>query len=300
MWNTLRKTPTSLREQSTPPKDYDILHHRKTVSSHVSHNIEIRPTNNCTSKIMRIVLPCATIAAITSAWGLVSADRGAAAADAVEELDAADGGGDIALARSRAFRSRDDAEERTHTSSPDVVVVVGRGEECDILGDYGGLVTKADVGVLHCGHGRTCEADATSSAGGRCVAASASSSSSSSFTSVLLPRDRAPPRAPVFPSRSSPALLRRLQDSNSTNSTAAGDEFVCPTNCPKNFCDCARGQHSDGEGGDAFKCAPELHSTCINELIPECVPEDTLTFYTETYCPFAACVVVSGDSYENW
>jgi len=76
---------------------------------------------------MRIVLPCATIAAITSAWGLVSADGGAAAADAVEELDAADGGGDIALARSRAFRSRDDAEERTHTSSPDVAVVVGGG-----------------------------------------------------------------------------------------------------------------------------------------------------------------------------
>jgi len=158
-------------------------------------------------------------------------------------------------------------------------------------------MTKADVGVLHCGHGRTCEADATSSAGGRCVASASSSSSSSA--SVLLPRDRAPPRAPVFPSRDlkAGALLRRLQDSNST---AAEDEFVCPTNCPKNFCDCARGQHSDGEGGDAFKCAPELHSTCINELIPECVPEDSLTFYTETYCPFAACVVVSGDSYENW
>ena len=235
---------------------------------------------------MRIALPCVTIAAITSAWGLLSADRGAAA-DAVDELDAADGGGPDASADYSDF-----AEERT-PSSPDVVVV--GGEECDVLGDYGGLMTKADVGVLHCGPGRTCEADATSSAGGRCVAAASSSS--------VLPRDRpyAAPRAPLFPSRGlQMGRLRRLQDSNSTNSTTAKDEFVCPTNCPKNFCDCARSEDEKGEGGDAFKCAPELHSTCINELIPECVPEDTLTFYTETYCPFAACVVVSGDSYENW
>jgi hypothetical protein len=46
---------------------------------------------------MRIVLLCATIAAITSAWGLlVSTDGGATA----KELDAVDGGGDNHIATS--------------------------------------------------------------------------------------------------------------------------------------------------------------------------------------------------------
>jgi hypothetical protein len=215
---------------------------------------------------MRIVLPCATIAAITSAWGLlVSADGGAAAS---KELDAVDGGDDdddIATSRSRAPRSMRDAAED--------------GEECDHHHlEQGGIGTKADVGVLRCGPGRTCAADVTSSVGGRCVTSSSSSSS-------VFPIERPDaPRMAAFPSRGLHVMtergehaLHRLQ-----NSTEYG-EFVCPTNCPQDVCDCFLQD-------DAAMCAPAVHSACITGLFSECVPDYYPQNYTEIYCDLAACL----------
>ena len=221
---------------------------------------------------MRIVLPCATIAAITSAWGLlVSADGGAAAA---KELDAVDGGGDddedIATSRSRAPRSMRDAAEN--------------GEECDHHLEGGGIGTKADVGVLRCGPGRTCAADVTSSVGGRCVTSSSSSSSS------VIPIER--PDAPLmaaFPSRGLHVMmqrgehaLRRLQ--NSTEDSG----YVCPKSCPQNICDCL--EQGDIDANFAT-CAPVIHSACITGLVSECVPDYYPTSYTDIYCHLVACLV---------
>jgi hypothetical protein len=230
---------------------------------------------------MRIALPCATIAAIISAWGLVSADDGRVLA--VEEVDGADDGaaGNVASSRARAPRSR-------RVQSP------SDGEECDVSVDYGGLVSEADVGVLHCGPGRTCVADGNSSVGGRCVTVDTSSSAAD------LPNDRPVvlPRMAIFPSRDA-HMARRLSTDPRLRRVQEDGGFVCPTNCPQSFCDCARALNGNDADGDAYKCAPELHSTCVTGLIPECVPADNLSFYTETYCPFAECVVVSGETYEN-
>ncbi|KAL3816398.1 hypothetical protein ACHAXA_008368 [Cyclostephanos tholiformis] len=222
---------------------------------------------------MRIALPCTTIAAITSAWGLVSADDGRVA---VEEVDGADDGvGNIASSWARV------PQLRHEQSSSD-------GEECDTSHDYGGLVTEADVGILHCGPGRTCVADVTSSVGGRCMTVD-------SYSSSALPSDRPVvlPRTAIFPSRDA-QMARRLSTNTLIRRVQEDEVFVCPTNCPQSFCDCARGS----EDANIYTCASEVHSSCINGLIPECTPANLFSYYTETACPFAACVV-SGGTREN-
>ena len=177
------------------------------------------------------------------------------------------------------------------------------GEECNSFNDhgpnasensaYGYVDIDVDVGILGCrADDEICVRDETSSLGGRCTLASAASSLYSSGEQQEEEQER--PQKPLmaaFPNRRN----RRLPSNRRLQPAIGGAEeeeeevdgpFVCPTNCPKDFCDCAQ------DDGDASACAAELNAVCTAGLIAECVPDKYLDFYTQTYCPYAKCVAV--------
>jgi len=192
----------------------------------------------------------------------------------------------------------------------------GQQNECNTHKTISSAVKKSntDVGVLvvDCEGEQTCEVDENSSLGGRCTTTTKSSE-------VVVEEEKqqlTTPIAPAFPIRRQRPLIfqkqsRKLQttDGSTGNAPVAGiggdnttDVFVCPTGCPQDFCDCAE------EDGDAKKCAAELHGVCEANLLPACVPDKYLTFYIETYCPYASCLAVenkiaeecSCDYYKNY
>mmetsp|Transcript_12196 Transcript_12196/g.26558 ORF Transcript_12196/g.26558 Transcript_12196/m.26558 type:complete len:546 (+) Transcript_12196:81-1718(+) len=237
---------------------------------------------------MRIIFPSATIAAFSGVC-LVSADK------ATEER-ATNDAYHTKTARSKVAQDVD----KSYASSN--INIRRRGDECDTFNDASstsdtvsssGNTERADVGVLSCVDAdQACEADGTSSTGGRCTTTTTSSSSAKQFNE----RPQTP-TIPVFPSRRhNPTAKQRFLQRNSTGLGAGADEdepFVCPANCPQEFCDCA------SSDGDAEKCAPQLHSVCTDNLLSECVPDKYLQFYTDTYCPFAACLAVENKPYEE-
>ena len=192
----------------------------------------------------------------------------------------------------------------------------GQQNECNTHKTISGAVKKSntDVGVLvvDCDDEQTCEFDESSSLGGRCTA----TSKSSVVELVVEEEQLTTPKTPAFPIRRQRPLIfqkqsRKLQttDGSTGNVPVAGiggdnttDVFVCPTGCPQDFCDCAE------DDGDAKKCAAELHGVCEANLLPACVPDKYLTFYIETYCPYASCLAVenkiveecSCDYYKNY
>lgn len=223
---------------------------------------------------MRIILPSASIAAVSGAW-IVGAARGesrdndnAAISQVVHDVN-------------EAYRS------------PNVSTTLGR--ECnsfDIVVPKAAAkrVGKIDLGVLGCGPDETCEVDGSSSLGGRCATATATASASVR---------EGGPQFPIFASRRRRNTIMRqrsLQTDTAILIDGTGGEeeqFTCPTDCPQEFCDCAQND------GDAHKCAAELHSVCVEDLLEACVPNKWLTFYTQTYCPVARCVHVEKKSYEE-
>lgn len=81
---------------------------------------------------------------------------------------------------------------------------------------------------------------------------------------------------------------------------AGGDGDACPRpdTCEPNLCACV------ADGGRGFDCAPELHAVCNGVTgadgkiftIGGCV--DDVTYYEQTYCPFAECIV-NGGTFES-
>mmetsp|Transcript_27529 Transcript_27529/g.56638 ORF Transcript_27529/g.56638 Transcript_27529/m.56638 type:complete len:382 (+) Transcript_27529:66-1211(+) len=76
--------------------------------------------------------------------------------------------------------------------------------------------------------------------------------------------------------------LRFLQDGNSTSN--------CPDTCDPNLCACV------DEYGNGYECSEELHAVCTNATttLADCVKPSYLAYYSNIYCPFAACIVDGG------
>ncbi|KAL7549912.1 hypothetical protein ACHAWF_016547 [Thalassiosira exigua] len=237
--------------------------------------------------VMRTAFPAATVAA---ALGGGPASRPALAFAAAEKEDravAVGAGKKKSLARdsdgtASSLRARTDGAECAVEEKPS-----GGGTDVGIL--TGGSSCEAD---------EICEKDGTSSLGGRCA--------SSTKKKLVTPKVAAFTRRQRRASTLLANRRRRAQDDRQVgsggaalaNATDTGDEeeeeeFVCPTFCPEEFCNCAR---SD-EGGDAERCAPELNMVCEQDLLAECVPDRYLKFYTSTYCPFAKCLAVDSRPY---
>jgi hypothetical protein len=233
---------------------------------------------------MRIILPSASIAAFTGTC-LVSADKIGADHQVTHHHEQR-------LVLSQITRDVDESLKSSSTRKRSL------NAECNTFnsGDDGAARNSengfADVGILGCGPNQICEPNESSTLGGRCTMSSASAQMKLPGTPVT--------RA-AFSNRhgrrtnQKQRALRFLQESDgtTTNTTSDYEEKVCPPNCPQQFCDCA---HADG---DAEKCASELHSVCINDLLSSCVPDSFITFYTDTYCPFASCIALEGKSYEE-
>ena len=246
---------------------------------------------------MRILLPSATIAA--SAAALVSASDAATFNEVAPTNDAKKLTQDVNKSYSESNNN-----------------LRGQQNECNTHKTISSAVKKSDgtdVGVLvvDCEGEQTCELDESSSLGGRCTTTSKSSALVEEQEQQLTT-----PKTPAFPIRRQRPLIfqkqsRKLQttDGSTGNVPVVGiggdnttDVFVCPTGCPQDFCDCAE------EDGDAKKCAAELHGVCEANLLPACVPDKYLTFYIETYCPYASCLAVdnkiaeecSCDYYKNY
>jgi hypothetical protein len=225
---------------------------------------------------MRIIFPSASIAAFTGSY-LVSAE-------VVKVHDLAGEQRIVKLARDvdESFQS-----SNTRKRSLD--------EECNTFNSDGDSAEEnaesgpTDVGILGCGPNQKCEPDQSSLLGGRCTM---------STVSAQLKLPGKPVSMAAFPKRRGrrtnkiQRALRFLQETDATTDDVE-EEQVCPPNCPQQFCDCAFND------GDANKCANELHSVCINDLLDNCVPDSAMSFYTDTYCPFAECVAFEGKSYEE-
>mmetsp|Transcript_23909 Transcript_23909/g.57659 ORF Transcript_23909/g.57659 Transcript_23909/m.57659 type:complete len:559 (-) Transcript_23909:367-2043(-) len=184
------------------------------------------------------------------------------------------------------------------------------GEECNVIerGANPGKKTVGldltDVGILGCAYGNTCEPDGTSYLGGRCTAAAKKSKTKARASSIS---SSPGPKIPAFKNRrnrrtakhknQSPRFLQATSgvtlEGQAAGDLVADEEFVCPKNCPVEFCDCAE------KYGSADECAAELHSVCERDLLAECVPNKWLKFYEETYCPFARCLAVENKLYEE-
>ena len=226
---------------------------------------------------MRIVLPSAAIAAFTGSC-CVSADQPVNDHDVTREQS---------LWISQITRDVDRSFKSSNTPNPsldDECNTFNSGGDSTMMDSESGL---ADVGILGCGPNQFCAPDGSSDLGGRCTM---------SFVSAA--QFDPPVTLAAFSNRrginQSGRALRFLQEiDGTTNTTVDYEEKVCPPNCPQQFCDCA---HADG---DAEKCAAELHSVCINDLLSSCVPESFMSFYTDTYCPFASCIAFEGKSYEE-
>ncbi len=228
---------------------------------------------------MRIVLPSAAIAAFTGSC-CVSAD------EPVNEHHVTRG---QSLLISQITRDGDGSYKSSNTrnrSLDDECNTFISGGDSNTMDSVSGL---ADVGILGCGPNQTCEPDGSSDLGGRCTMSSVSAQFDLPDTLVTIA---------AFSNRrginKKPQALRFLQESDgTTNTTGDYEEQVCPPDCPQQFCDCA---HADGS---AEKCAAELHSVCINDLLSSCVPDSFMSFYNDTYCPFASCIAFEGKSYEE-
>ena len=66
----------------------------------------------------------------------------------------------------------------------------------------------------------------------------------------------------------------------------------CPATCSSALCDCV------SKYGYAEPCALQLHDVCAAGTISDCVDEEYVFYYSNVYCPFAACRV-NGQSYEK-
>lgn len=226
---------------------------------------------------MRIIFPSASIAAFTSSY-LVSA----------AVVKAHDLAGEQRI--EKVARGVDESFQSSNTRKRSL------DEECNTFKSGGDSAEEnaesglTDVGILAgCGPKQTCEPDGSSLLGGRCTM---------SNVSAQLKLPSKPVSMAAFPKRRGrrtnqiQRALRFLQETDATTDDAE-EEQVCPPNCPQQFCDCAF------DDGDANKCAYELHSVCINDLLDKCVPDSSMSFYTDTYCPFAECIALEGKSYEE-
>ncbi|KAL7468606.1 hypothetical protein ACHAXS_008836 [Conticribra weissflogii] len=147
---------------------------------------------------------------------------------------------------------------------------------------------EPDIGVLACSQPhQVCIRDETSFLGGRCT--------------ERRPREKSQATAtPVFQQRRLTFNQRHNQSPlNNQNSIRNGqtprflqNSFICPANCPKDFCKCAE------KHGNGLDCAKELNEICVDGTLFECVPYEFLTYYEETYCPFAACIRNGGKYWE--
>lgn len=207
---------------------------------------------------MRIVLPSAIIAFACHASLAHAGDDGPAndsgvATNAVRSRVAQD--------MNAAYRDQRSNDECNKYSSKGVVTEKDSG-------------AGVDVGILGCLSNQTCQRDATSSIGGRCMEN---------------------PTEPIFPKRRDKLAEKRRATRSLQQGEVEEEEedepFVCPRNCPKAFCDCAQ------DDGDAFKCADELHDVCTANRVGACVPDEYLVFYQDTYCTFAECIIEDNRPY---
>mmetsp|Transcript_9834 Transcript_9834/g.21300 ORF Transcript_9834/g.21300 Transcript_9834/m.21300 type:complete len:566 (-) Transcript_9834:356-2053(-) len=251
---------------------------------------------------MRILLPSSTIAIITGVCHSSLAAADSVRDEAISNNDNNNLPSNVGTAASQVVRDVDAAYESS--------IRRREGEECNTFQSSSNRIRTADLGILGCGKNQTCERDVSSSIGGRCTASVELSSSSSSITTTtqqqLLQQrlesvavaSSEKPKVAIFPSKRK-ARLAKKQRLLQVGSGPGGDEedeedkpFVCPTKCPQEFCDCAQND------GDGEKCAPELYEVCKADLLAECVPDDYLPFYKDTYCPFAKCLTVENRPYE--
>ena len=144
------------------------------------------------------------------------------------------------------------------------------GQECKQTTDV-----EPDVGILGCRNPKaTCEHDELSNLGGRCTM------DRSTLTRKTIEQ-------PIFSHRQQgPHFLTPQQRSESDIPRfLQNDSWSCPSNCPRDFCRCAK------KFGEVKHCTKEMDKLCLNGIVSECVPNDFLPFYYQTYCPFSECVV---------
>ena len=169
--------------------------------------------------------------------------------------------------------------------------IVRLGEECvpTPTSDSNTEGGKLDVGVLFCEEYLSCASDNTSSTGGRCTKTLTMDVVDGRPTQAIFRKNRRVQHI----TKSQP---RNLQTDNSElegTEEEEEEEFVCPMNCPQEFCDCAE------EFGEAKQCAEELDSICRNDQLRFCTPEKYKDFYDAAYCPFAECLTVDKDPFED-
>ncbi|KAL7515781.1 hypothetical protein ACHAWX_000858 [Stephanocyclus meneghinianus] len=138
------------------------------------------------------------------------------------------------------------------------------GQECKPATE-----TSPDIGVLGCRNPKAfCSDDDTSSLGGRCTL----------DRSLLTPKSN----HLIFANR---RLNLGTSNRNPSERFLQKSDWKCPTNCPENFCKCAK-RH-----GEVKECAKEMDDLCLNGSVSDCVPYEYLPFYYQTYCPFSECIV---------
>jgi hypothetical protein len=76
------------------------------------------------------------------------------------------------------------------------------------------------------------------------------------------------------------------------SSSSRSLESTCPSTCSSALCSCV------SQYGYAEPCSQQLHDVCTAGTISDCVVPEYVFYYTNVYCPFAACRV-NGDSYES-
>ncbi|ACI64918.1 predicted protein [Thalassiosira pseudonana CCMP1335] len=206
---------------------------------------------------MRLLLPSATIAVVS----------GTAAVSASETSET--------FVTSNVVQ---DVDFAYNASRPRSIKLVSLGEECNNFVSEKNRVP--DVGVLGCrGEKQTCVEDYTSSIGGRCAI----------DRSLLTPKAdtvEANPSLPAFSRR------RRTQQTAVSDRLLQSSDWICPTNCPKEFCRCAE------KYSEVKDCAKEMNDICVDKTVDSCVPDAYLPFYYDTYCPFSECII-NNRGYEN-
>ena len=253
---------------------------------------------------MRILLPTATIVASFTTTTIVTAAE--ATTFNQQQRDAAATSAANDKSTKKLIQVTHDVNKSYQETSNLLRKQQQRRRECNT--HIAVKTSGADLGVLGCvGVDETCEPNDTSKLGGRCTTTSKESNTmeddEENNKAEIVERTTTTPEVAAFPARRYrpkifAELSRNLQvqegegSATGDNTTEDVDPFVCPTGCPQSFCDCAEAD------GDAQKCAPELHAVCEQNLLPACVPDKYLTFYTETYCPFSACLAVENQPYE--
>ena len=139
------------------------------------------------------------------------------------------------------------------------------GQECKPTTEI-----EPDVGILGCRNVKAlCEEDELSSLGGRCTM------DRSQLTRKI--------EQPVFSHRQGPHLAQSRAET--VPRFLQSSSWNCPSGCPKEFCRCAQ------KHGEVKHCANQMDDLCFEGLVSECVPEEYLPFYYQTYCPFSECIV---------